>query len=101
MQTNMINTLSLHAALPISKHLAAATENYERHGHANSPAASHYFWTEEQFAAALEKKKKKRGGGRDGAVGSTKENLRKQITMPRRIPATDWKKKINNEETDT
>src|SRR5947207_3437714 len=38
-----------------AKHLAAATENYERHGHANSPAASHYFWTEEQFAAALEK----------------------------------------------
>src|SRR5256886_963318 len=38
-----------------AKHLAAATENYERHGHANSPPASHYFWTEEQFAAALEK----------------------------------------------
>src|SRR5437879_5632622 len=38
-----------------AKHLAAATENYERHGRANSPAASHYFWTEEQFAAALEK----------------------------------------------
>src|SRR6267154_2996653 len=27
-----------------AKHLAAATENYERHGRANSPAASHYFW---------------------------------------------------------
>ncbi|HET8924701.1 MAG TPA: transcription-repair coupling factor [Candidatus Acidoferrum sp.] len=38
-----------------TKHLAAATENYERHGQANSPAASHYFWSEEQFAAALEK----------------------------------------------
>jgi transcription-repair coupling factor (superfamily II helicase) len=37
------------------KHLAAATENYERHGHANSPAASHYFWSEEEFAVALEK----------------------------------------------
>jgi transcription-repair coupling factor (superfamily II helicase) len=37
------------------KHLAAATENYERHGRANSPPASHYFWSEEQFAAALEK----------------------------------------------
>src|SRR5438876_4745508 len=38
-----------------AKHLAAATENYERHGHANSPTAAHYFWTEEQFATALEK----------------------------------------------
>src|ERR1700694_594236 len=38
-----------------AKHLAAATENYERHGRANSPAASHYFWSEEEFAAALEK----------------------------------------------
>jgi transcription-repair coupling factor (superfamily II helicase) len=38
-----------------TNHLAAATENYERHGQANSPAASHYFWSEEQFAAALEK----------------------------------------------
>jgi transcription-repair coupling factor (superfamily II helicase) len=38
-----------------TKHLAAATENYERHGHANSPSASHYFWSEEQFSAALEK----------------------------------------------
>src|SRR5207249_536126 len=27
-----------------AKHLAAATENYERHGHANSPTAAHYFW---------------------------------------------------------
>src|SRR6266436_5005240 len=37
------------------KHLAAATENYERHGHANSPPASHYFWSEAEFATALEK----------------------------------------------
>ncbi len=37
------------------KHLAAATENYERHGHANSPPASHYFWSEAEFAIALEK----------------------------------------------
>lgn len=37
------------------KHLAAATEIYERHGQANSPAASHYFWPEEEFARALEK----------------------------------------------
>jgi transcription-repair coupling factor (superfamily II helicase) len=38
-----------------AKHLAAATENYERHGRANSPAASHYFWSEAEFVAALEK----------------------------------------------
>jgi transcription-repair coupling factor (superfamily II helicase) len=38
-----------------AKHLAAATENYERHGRANSPATSHYFWSEEEFAAALQK----------------------------------------------
>src|SRR5580692_6307298 len=38
-----------------TRHLAAATENYERHGHANSPSAAHYFWSEEQFSAALEK----------------------------------------------
>ena len=37
------------------KHLAAAVENYERHGQANSPTPEHYFWTEEQFAAALAK----------------------------------------------
>jgi transcription-repair coupling factor (superfamily II helicase) len=37
------------------KHLAAAAEIYERHGHANSPPASHYFWNEEQIAAALSK----------------------------------------------
>jgi len=38
-----------------AKHLAAATENYERHGHANSPTPSHYFWMEDEFAGALEK----------------------------------------------
>jgi transcription-repair coupling factor (superfamily II helicase) len=37
------------------RHLAAAIENYERHGHANAPTAEHYFWTEGQFATALEK----------------------------------------------
>jgi transcription-repair coupling factor (superfamily II helicase) len=38
-----------------TKHLAAATENYERHGQANSPAVAHYFWTEREFSATLEK----------------------------------------------
>jgi len=38
-----------------AQHLAAATENYERHGHANSPPASHYFWSEEELAVALGK----------------------------------------------
>ena len=37
------------------KHLTTATEVYERHGHANSSAAPHYFWSEEQIAAALGK----------------------------------------------
>jgi transcription-repair coupling factor (superfamily II helicase) len=37
------------------QHLAAATQVYERHGRANSPPASHYFWSEEQIAAALGK----------------------------------------------
>src|SRR5262249_51963231 len=37
------------------RHLAAATEVYERHGHANSPPASHYFWDEAPIAAALGK----------------------------------------------
>jgi transcription-repair coupling factor (superfamily II helicase) len=37
------------------KHLATATEVYERYGHANSPPVSHYFWSEEQIAAALAK----------------------------------------------
>ncbi|HET7150123.1 MAG TPA: hypothetical protein VFI60_01830, partial [Candidatus Acidoferrum sp.] len=38
-----------------TQHLAAATEIYERHGHANSPSPSHYFSSEEQLAAALSK----------------------------------------------
>jgi len=38
-----------------AKHLAAATETYERHGQATAPPASHYFWSEEEFAAGLEK----------------------------------------------
>ena len=38
-----------------AEHLAAVTENYERYGHANSPAASDYFWSEQEFAAALAK----------------------------------------------
>src|ERR1700676_524053 len=37
------------------KHLAAATASYELYGRANSPTATHYFWTEEQFSAALQK----------------------------------------------
>jgi transcription-repair coupling factor (superfamily II helicase) len=37
------------------QHLAHATEIYERHGSANAPPASHFFWQEEEFAAALEK----------------------------------------------
>src|SRR6202790_4573995 len=38
-----------------AQHLAAAVENYERHGQANAPTAEDYFWTEEQFSAALAK----------------------------------------------
>ena len=38
-----------------AKHLAAATETYERHGQATAPPASHYFWLEEEFAAGLRK----------------------------------------------
>ena len=38
-----------------AKHLAAAVENYERHGQANAPTAEDYFWTEEQFSVALAK----------------------------------------------
>ena len=37
------------------RHLAAATEVYERTGQANSPPATHYFWSEEQIAVALGK----------------------------------------------
>src|ERR1700723_2684764 len=33
----------------------AATENYERHGHANSPEVSHYFWSEADWERALVK----------------------------------------------
>lgn len=33
----------------------AATENYERHGHANSPEVSHYFWNEQDWERALVK----------------------------------------------
>jgi transcription-repair coupling factor (superfamily II helicase) len=38
-----------------ARHLAAAVENYERHGQANAPTAEDYFWTQEQFSAALAK----------------------------------------------
>jgi transcription-repair coupling factor (superfamily II helicase) len=38
-----------------AKHLAAATENYERYGQASAPTPEHFFWTEEQFNAALAK----------------------------------------------
>jgi transcription-repair coupling factor (superfamily II helicase) len=37
------------------KHLVRATEIYERHGQANSPAANHFFWGETEFSRALEK----------------------------------------------
>jgi transcription-repair coupling factor (superfamily II helicase) len=37
------------------KHLAAATEDYERNAQANAPTPKHYFWTEAQFASALAK----------------------------------------------
>jgi transcription-repair coupling factor (superfamily II helicase) len=37
------------------KHLLRATEIYERHGQANSPAANHFFWSEAEFSRALEK----------------------------------------------
>src|SRR6202040_2997232 len=33
----------------------AATENYERHGHANSPEVVHYFWSEADWERALVK----------------------------------------------
>jgi transcription-repair coupling factor (superfamily II helicase) len=39
----------------VAAHLGAATDNYERHGQANSPAPPHYFWTEEEFVVALAK----------------------------------------------
>src|SRR5690349_18388974 len=37
------------------KHLAHATEIYERHGSASAPSASHFFLDEVEFAAALAK----------------------------------------------
>ncbi|HUI75122.1 MAG TPA: transcription-repair coupling factor [Candidatus Acidoferrum sp.] len=37
------------------KYLADAAETYERHGHADSPAASHFLWSEAKFADAMEK----------------------------------------------
>ncbi|MGB6897401.1 MAG: transcription-repair coupling factor, partial [Candidatus Acidiferrum sp.] len=37
------------------KHLAHATEIYERHGSATAPSASHFFLTQEEFAAVLGK----------------------------------------------
>ena len=37
------------------KHLEAATENYERHGQANAPEVSHYFWNEAEFERAVVK----------------------------------------------
>jgi len=38
-----------------ARHLATATEIYERHGQATAPTASHYFWSEAELGAALEK----------------------------------------------
>jgi transcription-repair coupling factor (superfamily II helicase) len=35
--------------------LARATEIYERHGHADSPSTSHFYWSEQELASALEK----------------------------------------------
>ncbi len=35
--------------------LEAATENYERHGQANAPVVSDFFWNEEQWEKALNK----------------------------------------------
>jgi transcription-repair coupling factor (superfamily II helicase) len=37
------------------KHLQLATENYERHGQANSPEVSHYLWTEAELECAVGK----------------------------------------------
>jgi transcription-repair coupling factor (superfamily II helicase) len=37
------------------KLLEAATENYERHGQANSPEVSHYFWNEAEWERAIGK----------------------------------------------
>jgi len=53
--------------------LAAATEVYERHGRANSPPASHYFWSEEQIAAALAKASQVHLEQLALAIGSTRQ----------------------------
>ena len=37
------------------KHLAAAKENYDRHGQANAPEVSDFFWPAEQLTQSLEK----------------------------------------------
>jgi transcription-repair coupling factor (superfamily II helicase) len=37
------------------KHLESAKENYDRHGQANAPEVSDYFWSGEQLTQALEK----------------------------------------------
>jgi transcription-repair coupling factor (superfamily II helicase) len=37
------------------KHVEIATENYERHGQANAPEVSHYFWSEAEFERAVVK----------------------------------------------
>ncbi len=44
-----------HLREAVEKHLAHATEIYERHGSATAPSASHFFLDEKEFAAALEK----------------------------------------------
>jgi transcription-repair coupling factor (superfamily II helicase) len=37
------------------KHLAAAKGNYDRHGQANAPEVSNYFWTADELTQSLEK----------------------------------------------
>jgi transcription-repair coupling factor (superfamily II helicase) len=44
---------SLHETA--EKHLAAAKENYDRHGQANAPEVSSYFWTSAELTQSLEK----------------------------------------------
>jgi transcription-repair coupling factor (superfamily II helicase) len=44
---------SLHEAA--KKHLGAAKENYDRHGQANAPEVSNYFWTADELTQSLEK----------------------------------------------
>ena len=39
----------------IRKDLEVATENYERHGQANSPEIAHYFWSQEEWERAAAK----------------------------------------------